>query len=252
MADRHLHIIRPSEPADPNDEYRFDEEQHEYYFRRGGTNDWEKFIGVTRALNDAGISDYTWVSSLRSGKPAPPGFRNWKQYYLWRGGWVHDATVLIDDERDRALNEQLRQLEEERGLMDLRPRIDAYKSFLHEARPKIMLREARVYHLESTYAGTLDRTMLLNGLPALPDLKCSEQRATAIQTAAYEGALGWLGENVGYMYADVRHIRFGLELLATGKYKVHWYDGLEDFEDHGIWMIALGLAQWKRKYMGDR
>jgi len=252
----HLHLVRPAAAEQPpEEEYFFDEHTHRYYYRPAGSRERVEYLGVTRILNAAGLTDYSWMRAPTNRSDGerrlpPEGFPGWKRYYLWRGGAVHAATLLVDNGQQGQLEEWYRRLRERALDGEIRVRVDAYKQFLFDVRPKVMLREERLYDHGLHLAGTLDRTMLLKRGPALPDLKCSEQRATAIQTAAYEKMLGWTGEALGYIHADDEHIRFGLELRADGRYDLHWYDEAENWEDHQLFLSAVAIASWQQRWTG--
>lgn len=143
------------------------------------------------------------------------------------GKHVHLACELYDN---GVLDEAM--LDE-----NLAPYLVAWKSFLQDTGFKITENEKLVYSEKFKYAGTLDRTGILNGKQALVDIKSTAVASpvTGPQTAAYSQAYKEMG---GYK----RPARFTVH-LAPNKYKlVPHKDGM-DFQ---VFMACLSVFNWRK------
>ncbi|KJU83915.1 hypothetical protein MBAV_003882 [Candidatus Magnetobacterium bavaricum] len=148
-----------------------------------------------------------------------------------RGRYVHQACELLDkddlDETD--LDESLRGY------------VQAYKKFKAESGFKVDLIERRVCSQTYGYAGTLDRTGIINGVDSIIDIKSGvKQPCDALQTAAYMVALA---EEKGWE-ARVRCQRFALYLSKDGMYKLQQHT---DRTDKDVFLSALAVCKWKKE-----
>lgn len=149
-----------------------------------------------------------------------------------RGTKVHVATELYD----------LGTLDLDNLHPVLRPYLDAWIRFREETGFQPKLSEFRVYSAIYGYAGTLDRTGVLDGQCVL-DIKARAQMTpdTGPQTAAYQRALEEL--------TDEPHPgRYGVLLLPTGKYKLTTYKDRGDFK---TFLSCLNVHNFRQKHIGD-
>jgi hypothetical protein len=161
---------------------------------------------VTTILSDMSFIDKTWFTD----------------YGRTRGKFVHLACEL--DDRN--------ELDEETLDPVLVPYLKAWRSFKHDSKITIEAIEKPVASAIYNFAGTLDRLGTMNSQPCLLDIKSGAVSAwTSIQLAAYE-----IAENR-------RLKRFAVQLLETGKYKLHTYDNTQD---RPIFLAALSCWQWKK------
>lgn len=142
---------------------------------------------------------------------------------------THKACELIDDGHELdpdSIDEQVA------------PYVEAYRKFLDQCRPEIILNEAKGYHLVHAYGGTLDRYMRVFGKRCLVDLKTVATMVPAIgvQLAGYEGIL-----KANDIQVDAR---IGLQLKPNGEFKVTEYS---DPTEWGTFLSLLNIHRWKAK-----
>jgi len=183
----------------------FDEERHVY------TLDGHELIGVTTALQVAGLADYSGVD---------PGLL---AYRASQGKLVHLACEFYDQ---GDLAEHLDPA--------LAGYVAGWRRFRTESGFVPDRIEHRVHHPVYRYAGTLDRTGLLRHRRVLIDIKTSvaPQPWWAVQLAAYELCLD-----------DGPYDRFTVRLASDGTYRL---DQFRDPSDRKLWLAALAVAQWRR------
>ena len=161
--------------------------------------------GVTTVLKDVGLIDTTWFT----------------KYARDRGTAVHLACALYD--RD--------DLDESSIHPDVEPYLQGWIRFKRESGFVPELIEEKVRSETYGYAGTLDRTGMLNGRRVLLDLKSgAPQPWTAIQTAAYSGCFGHLLK------------RYAVAVKDNGSYQLTEY---RDRNDWQVWLACLALRNWK-------
>lgn len=187
-------------------ELTFTPDDHRYYLNN------VELPSVTRILADMGFVD--------TGYFTPESAQ--------RGTYVHRACELDDTgELDEASLDAV-----------LRPYVDAWRAFKTESGITIDLIEKPVASEIYRFAGTVDRTGTVFGEPALLDIKSGAvQSATALQTAAYEIALGG------------KLKRYAVRLMNTGKYKLHPY---VDRQDRQIFLSAVACWHWRKNNGGRK
>jgi hypothetical protein len=195
---------------------RFEAADHRYFLDPSG----EEIPGVTRVLEDCGLVDWSMVP------------RDVLLIAQERGTAVHHALHYLDDgELDQdTLDEQLHGY------------VMAYLAFKNQCRFTPHLVEHRLVSLTHRFAGTLDRTGVLERKdggfdPCIVDFKSGVVLpAHRIQLAAYQSAL-----------PDARQYRrITLALRADGTYRVHEYDGKDYGRDLNVFHAATALWHWKR------
>lgn len=164
-----------------------------------------KYPSVTQILKDEGFVDDTWFTdeSRRMGNQV---------HLITR---LYDEGTVDEWEFDPAIY----------------PYLEGWKGFLRESgfRPEIIERPygSTVYR----FAGTPDRIGILNGEPAILDIKSGAvQDWTALQTVGYEILHG--------RYAA----RFGVHLFDNGRYQLTPFT---DRDDRGVFLAALSTWYWK-------
>jgi hypothetical protein len=185
---------------------RFVEETHEYFLAE------KSLLSVTEVLSKAGLLNY----------PASTG------YHMERGAFVHRATEMID-----------------KGTLDwdsldghLRPYCEAYKRFVDDVKPEIILSEKPMYQPNYFYAGTPDRVVKMNGLTTLIDIKSgSPHPATVLQVAAYADLIGrnylediyiskayvlYLRDDATYRLDEVKDLKRNLQIFLAALTVVRW------------------------------
>lgn len=186
---------------------RFLADSHQYWL--GG----RQLPSVTAILTAVGAIDSDWYTDASKR----------------RGTWVHEATALLDRGELDADEAQVRTPE-------YWPYVAAYQAFLKDAQPDICDVECRVHDDLYGYAGTLDRTLFLNGRWSLLDLKTgSPARWHRLQTAAYAR----LRLNDGRT-PD----RYVLYLKPDGTYRLS--EPCTDRQDEAIFLSAVTWAAWTR------
>ena len=188
--------------------FEFDAVSHTYRL------DGEVVPGVTSVLKSVGIIDYSFIPQeilQRASK---------------RGTAVHLALQYLDEGcLDRTSVDV-----EHRGY------IEAYERFVTESGFEPAHIEHRVYHPVYRYAGTLDRTGLLNGTLTILDFKTGlVLPGHALQLAAYANCLA----------APRRFRRIALQLNADATYRVYEYPMRSFNPDANLFLSALACHQFK-------
>jgi hypothetical protein len=162
-------------------------------------------ISVTGILKAEGFIDTQWFD----------------EYSATRGTYVHKACELSD----------LGELEEAELDPVLIPYVSAWQKFMKESGFQITEMEIRIVSPEYQFTGKPDRIGILNGCPAIIDLKTGAlQPWTALQLAGYE------------ILKRSPHKRFGVQLKDDGNYKLTEF---KDRQDRGVFLAALACYQWK-------
>jgi len=159
---------------------------------------------VTQILSDLGFIDKNFFT----------------EYGRTRGKFVHLACELDDKS----------ELDEEGLDSALLPYLTAWRSFKRDTGIKIEAIEKPVVSEIYRYAGTLDRLGIFNNAPTIIDIKSGAISPwVGLQLAAYE-----IAENK-------RLKRFAVQLMETGKYKLHTYAGPQDRQ---IFISAVACWHW--------
>lgn len=186
----------------------FDEPTHTYCV------DGKIVPSVTQILEAEGLSDFSAI---------PPETLRLAQE---RGTAVHKATQYLDEGRLdwTTVSEQVADY------------LSAWQRFKNDCQPQILEIEFQVYS-PTGYAGTVDRTLMMDGIHWLIDIKTGNPtRAAAIQTAAYQ-----------YAYQSQEYgRRAAIQLNSDGTYKIHPY-AIDLMHDMNVFMAALTLYQFKRQ-----
>jgi len=165
---------------------------------------------VTTILSDLGFVDKSFFT----------------EYGRTRGKFVHLACEL--DDRG--------ELEEESLDSVLLPYLEAWRSFKRDTGFVCEAIEKPVASEMYQYAGTLDRLGKLSNAPAILDIKSGAVSSwAALQLAAYE-----IAENR-------RLKRFAVQLMETGKYKLHSYTNPQDRQ---IFLSAVACWWWIHNQKG--
>jgi hypothetical protein len=191
----------------------FDEARHRYFA------DGRPVPSVSTVIEVLGLADFSMVPARRLREKAEIGT------------FVHQATAYLD-----------------RGTLDwtslhplIRPYIEAYAQFKLEANwePR-QIEERSLACVNGLYYGmTPDRVGLLNGRPAVGDLKCTaggEDPAWGVQLAGYALGLPEPAER------PREYLRFVIHLSPEGKYKLYPQSKAKDFD---VFRCGLFLTYWK-------
>jgi len=185
---------------------KFDEDRHEYAI---GDN---VIPNVTSILDP--LVDFSMVNTETL------------EFAADRGRKVHKAVELyLKGTLDReSLDERIR------------PYLDAFILFESDTGFKVELNEARVYHPQFGYAGTLDLVGKVCGIRSLVDIKARAVMTpdTGPQTAAYNECL-----------ANKADRRYGLQLMPTGRYKLYPYF---DYTDLSVFLSCLTIYKFKQQH----
>lgn len=121
--------------------------------------------------------------------------------------------------------------------------LNAWMRFLRETKFQIETLESVVYHKGYRYAGTNDRTGILNGNRCVIDLKTTAQLSPAVgvQTAAYMAAEN---ERLVISPFQLTH-RFGLQLKPDGSYRLQEYKDISDFS---TFLGCLQIYNWRARH----
>ncbi len=183
--------------------------------------DGQVIPGVTSVLKATGIIDYSFIP------------QDVLQAAARRGTAVHLACQYLDE-----------------GTLDrtsldpsIRGYVDAYERFIEDSRFSPAHIEHRVFHGVYRYAGTLDRTGLLDGALTVLDFKTGlVLPGHALQLAAYTNCLK----------LPRRFRRFALKLNDDGIYRVHEFP-VSDFQrDTDLFLSALACHNFKAAQPGAR
>lgn len=187
----------------------FNEELHQY------TVNGLIIPSVTQILSSVGLPDLSGV---------PADVLEWKSGL---GTAVHKATEL-DDFWD---------LDEDNLDPKIEPYLEAYRCFKRESGFISDNIEKQVYCKEYQYAGTFDRSGILNGKAALIDFKTglTDPKVVGPQTAAYEFAESGQSNKIK---------RFALKLNKDATYKLIPLTSKMDFQ---IFLNALNIYKWRNQ-----
>lgn len=162
--------------------------------------------------------------------------RDIKEAAMRRGTLVHFLTELSDTGQ---LNSEHLVLADESGLLGY---LDAWETFKRNV--QILDTEQKVYHSKYRYAGTLDRTALVTGVPdvSLLEIKTGQIIPSyRLQTAAYQAAY-----NDGQMHLNTMvQNRFVVVLKPDGTYVVEQH---KDRSDIDYFISALKVLEWKARH----
>ena len=187
--------------------FRFVEDTHEYFL------DDRRLDGVTEILERSGIADYRFSN----------------EDAMTRGKYVHAATVMID-----------RSTLDWDALDDtLRPYCEAYRKFIEDARPEILISERPMYHAAFLYAGCPDRVLMMNGRTVVVDIKSGVPiPASWLQISAYRELIA--------VNEDIHATQGGtLSLQDDGKYRFRTCNLKDMKRDFQIFLAALSIVRWK-------
>lgn len=206
----------PLEDVDELD-FHFEADPHAYY--EGLT----RRLSLTQAMNITGMIDYSRVPVETLARAA------------WRGKMVHQATAEIDRGVDIHAAYEIPEL--------CRPYIAAWELFVKETgflADTELVEKPRIATIAGLRIGmTPDTVGLLFGEPTVIERKTCRKAhpAWAIQTA---------GQDMGLAPPQRRrHFkRAAVQLLDTGKYKLHPHDDDNDYE---ICRGMIRYAAWKLK-----
>jgi CRISPR/Cas system-associated exonuclease Cas4 (RecB family) len=191
----------------------FDPVEHRYWI--GST----ELPSVTTVLAGSGVVD-TRAYANTAGRAAAS-----------RGTMVHAACQYFDEG----------DLDFDTVAENLVPYVDAWRSYVTEANPEMLLIEERVHSGKWGFAGTLDRLVNVGGKLTVLDIKTGAVvRQTGLQLAAYAMALE---EMSGYKVEQ----RIAVHLRRSGAYSVELYD---DESERAVFLAALAVYRWKKR--GER
>jgi hypothetical protein len=195
------------------DDFSFEEDTHTYRNKEGIVKP-----SVTQVLKSAGVFDYSRVpvDILERKRVIGSNVHKWTEYYD-RDGFI-DETWIADTEQ--GYFEAWLKFRKESGFV--------IKGIEHRTLAPIAGMEV---------GGTYDRYGFFGQYPYLLDIKtCTAKHpGWALQLALYE-MLQTGKARCGHMGRGV------VQLLPTGKYKLHHY---EDPRDADVAISALALSNWK-------
>jgi len=190
-------------------------DQEHHYFADG-----KRTPGVNEILAEVGLIDFSGINARILDLACDLGTA------------AHQATALDD----------INDLDFDTLSPGLLPYVQAWQKF--KADYKISFRreqiEQKLYSKKWGFCGTLDRLpVIIGGKLTLIDLKTSTamQKYFRLTTAAY----ALLAEE-NFPKMKIRQ-RWGVQLLPTGRYKIHVYD---DPRDKQYFLSALTLYQFKK------
>lgn len=170
----------------------FDEEEHRYYV------DGVEYPSVTTVLN--------YITADHYGSISPVILESARR----RGSEVHEALEELDYTGDCSVNPQ------NAGYCR------AYTAFLNDYRPEWYGIEKPLYSPLQGFCGTVDRYGLINGKPAVLDIKTTSSPnrenylSLCCQTSAYGMLIASYKEDLHWDIAD----RYGLYLKSDGTYRL--------------------------------
>lgn len=197
---------------------RFDPWEHRYYLEPSG----EEIPGVTRALEESGLTDFSMVP------------RHILEVAQQRGTWVHDALHMLDDG----------ELDADSLSEELHGYVMAYLRFKNEMKFSPLLVEKFVHNLTYRWAGRLDRVGEIERKDGGTDLVVVDFKsglvlpAHRIQLAAYTSALP----------EPRKYRRMTLELDSDGTYKTHEYAAESYGRDLNTFHSAVNVWHWKHEF----
>jgi hypothetical protein len=204
--------------------FSFDEAAHLY------TSDGVVVPSVTQILSECGLIDYSGVSQDVLEKKRVIG------------SYVHIASQFIDegDIDWKSIDATLK------GYLEAYDKFKTQTGFI-----PILVEHRGVASLNgSRYGWTIDRYGLLNGKPAVIELKCTaaEEKSWKVQLAGYTLALEQ--ERPKYWTAAKLVQRVGLQLKPDGRYKCYPYSDKNIYPncdlDFAAFTSALFLTTYKR------
>jgi hypothetical protein len=197
---------------------RFDPVEHRYYLDPEGV----EIPGVTRALEECGLTDFSMVP------------RHILEAAQQRGTDVHNALHYLDDG----------ELDQNSLTEEMHGYVMAYLKFKNQMRFEPTLVEHFVHSLAFRWAGRLDRVGLIERKDGGHDRLVVDFKsglvlpAHRIQLAAYVSGL-----------PDPRaHRRMTLELDSDGTYKCHEYDSQSYGQDLNTFHAAVAVWHWKKQH----
>lgn len=174
---------------------------------------------VTQILEDTGVIDYSFIPDVS------------RDRYLQRGRAVHLATHYFDEG----------DLDEETLPEEIRPYLEAWKSFRHDSRFTWDRVEFRSFHPRYGYAGQLDRAgrpPAKRALKVLLDIKTTQAPEwVRMQTAAY----------AAFFESPRSYLRMAVELHADETYVLHEYSGQSWQADFNDFLSCLNVYRLKRR-----
>lgn len=193
----------------------FNESNHTYLV------DGMPYPNVTTILQSAGFIDYSTVP------------RHHLEYKQQVGKNVHLAVELF-----------LKGILDESTVGEAeRPYFEGYRKFFNEVKPQFIEAETPVASQKMVYVGTLDQILTIDGAKTLIDLKCTFELKNSVkpQTMAY-----FLAYNEMFP-KDKCKKRLVIHLTGDGGYKL--IPCTKDAEDKAAFLNALGVHNWKEKYL---
>ena len=204
-------------PILTGDEVYFEPSAHAYT-----DVDGEQVMSITQAITFAGLIDYSAVA------PAV------LELAAWRGRLVHQAAAILD--RGGSLSDYVIPAECE-------PYVVAYARFVRDMQfrpdPAWIEKPMVVTLFGIRVAMTPDAVGTIAGVPTVVERKCTSafHPSWAIQTAGQALAL----RSAGVQVRD----RVAVQLLKTGKYRMHTFSDPNDFQVFGD---SYRVAAWKVKH----
>ncbi len=186
----------------------FNEEKHEYYLD-GVKVPWT----VTEIPKEARLIDEEYFT----------------EESRQRGMAVHLATKYLDEGH---LDWECEAMKDPR----VRPYVEGYQAFLDETGFVSTSIEQMIHDEVWGYAGRYDRTgtMPRRAQPILAEVKTGAYSDWwALQLAGYEARL------------SKRHLRLAIQLMKTGRYKIHWF---KDPNDIKVFRALITGNNWKRNH----
>ncbi len=167
------------------------------------------FIGITRALAGAGVTNFSFVD----------------EESLWRGSEVHRMIQLYDE----------RKLDEKTVPEDLRGYLQAHKKFMAETSFVPTRIEFQVQSKPLGLRGRIDRAGLLKGKRAIVDFKTgSINPAVALQLC--------LG---GHLLDGEWWNRIAVQLKPDGNYSMKTFPLMQWAADLATALACVRISQWK-------
>lgn len=197
---------------------RFEPIEHRYFLDPSD----EEIPGVTRALEECGLTDFSMVP------------RHILEVAQQRGTDVHNALHYLDEG----------ELDQESLTEELHGYVMAYLKFKNEMRFTPLLVEYFVHSLTHRWAGRLDRVGEIERKDGGTDLIVIDFKsglvlpAHRIQLAAYNSALP----------EPRKYRRMTLELDSDGTYKCHEYAPETYGRDLNTFHSAVNVWHWKREH----
>lgn len=184
--------------------------------------DGERVMSITQAIKIAGLIDYSAAS---------PEILD---HAAWRGRIVHQAAAILD--RGEDLSEYV--IPEE-----CQPYVDAYRRFVREMKfkpdPNWIEKPLVVSLFGCRIAMTPDAVGTIAGVATVVERKATSafHPSWGVQTAGQALALRTLGIQI--------RDRVAVQLLRTGKYRMHTFSDPNDFQIFGD---SYRVAAWKLKH----